>query len=408
MNAYIARQPIYDYEKHVVGYELLYRSGRGSGARIIDGDAATRDVLYDAVNVFGLSSLTNHLPAHINFTRNLLLNDFAYTAKPEEIVVGVLGGMEIDDALIAKLGELKRNGYTLALDDYDGSRRFDKITHFFDIIRLDIRQRNWLLLQEMVDSLWRGGLKLLAERVETFDDFHHVRNLGFELFQGYFFEKPVSIAKKKPPLSASSYGQLMYELSKPDLSITRCADIIRQDVVLTYLLLRQMQTAFYYRGNTIQDIREALVMMGTDAVRRWVCMVLLKQNSVTQSDEQAKKAYLRGVFIERLITDSTMDLDPGKGLLMGMLSLLDQIMGVRLEILLGELDTLDPAVRNALLGKEENDYSLFLQYAIIWEMGNERLVLPDIHLRMHDSDVFGLYMECIRETDAVFAAAEGG
>ena len=407
MYAYIARQPIYNFEKKIAGYELLYRNGSGNAARIVDGDAATRGVLSDAITVFGIPQLTNKLPAYINFTRNLLLNDFAYLANPKEIVIEVLGDMTVDEPLIQKLGELKRAGYTLALDDYAGGFKYEKITQFFDVIRIDVSTGNHLQHRETVEKLWRGGLKLLAERVETLDDFTNAKNMGFELFQGYFFQRPTCISKRIPPLSASSYGQLMNELLKPNVDFDVCCNIIKRDVVLTYLLLRQVQTAQYYRGNTVEDIMHCLVVMGTEALRRWVCLVLLKQSSVTHTDEPAKRAFLRGRFIERLMENANTRLNPGQGFLLGMFSLLDQVMGLRLENLLGGMD-LNPALKDALLGREENEYALFLQYAVIYEMANERLILPDVHLRLNGAEVSSLYMSCITETDAAFARIEGG
>ena len=408
MYAYIARQAIYNYQKKVVGYELLYRNGYGNSARIIDPDAATRGVLSDAVTVFGLSQLTNHLPAYINFTRNLLMGDFAYQASPKEIIIEVPGVLEVDEELMLKLGELKRAGYRLALDSYtrETGARFDRITQFFDIIRIDVSKGNQLQRQETVNKLWRGGLQLLAERVETLDDFLSARKLGFELFQGYFFEKPVCLSKQTPPLSASSYGQLMNELLKPDISYSNCCAIIQRDVVLSYLLLRRVRTASYYRGNTIGEIKQALVMMGTDALRRWVCLVLLKQSNVTQSDEMSRKAFLRGRFLERLAENANTRVEPGQCFLLGMFSLLDQVTGQSMTSLMEGVE-LNPPVKAALLGREENDYSLFLQYAVIYEMANPRLLLPDIGLRLNGAEVSSLYMSCISDTDAAFSHIEG-
>ena len=402
MYAHIARQPIFDQDKKVVGYELLYRDGRGGNkAEIADGDAATRGVLSDAITVFGIPQLTNRLPGYINFTRNLLLGDFPLLANPREIVIEVLGEMEVDSLLIKKLGELKKAGYTLALDDYNGGFKFNKATQLFDIIRVDVSQYNNLQQKELIKKIGHGRIKLLAEKVETMEDFATARANGFMLFQGYFFEKPTLMRKEIPPLSASSYGRLLTELLRPDIDFDVCSGIIENDVVLTYMFLRQIQTANYYRGTLISEIKHGMVMMGTEELRRWVSLVMLKQGNITHSDEMPRRAFLRGRFIERLIENADTRLDERQGFLMGMFSLLDQIMGLRMESLLRDL-RLAPAVEAAILGREENEYARFLQFAVIYEMENMRLVLPDIRLRLTEEEVATMYMSCIEETDLAF------
>lgn len=401
MNAYIARQPIFDREKRVAGYELLYRSGLSNVARIHDEDMATQGVLSDAITVFGLRQLTNRRPAYINFTRNLILNDFALLANPREIVIEVPGDIEVDSLLIDKLLELKRAGYSFSLKDYKRRGRFHQFTQLFDVIRVNFSALSAIQRRETMKKLGQTGGRLLAERLETEDDFVTAVNLGFALFQGYYFERPSCLSKEMPPLSASSYGRLLQELLRPSVDFDICTDIIQHDVVLTYLLLRQVHTAQYYRGNTISGIRHCIVMMGTENLRRWVCLVLLRQNNVTSSNEMSRRAYLRGRFAELLMENANTRLDPRQGFLLGMFSLLDQVMGVRLETLLGEMD-LDPRLKAALMGQEENEYARFLQYVVIYEMGNEKLILPDIRLRLSEDEVSRLYMECMVETDAAF------
>ncbi len=409
MYAYIARQPIFNTAEKVVGYELLYRDGTaGNAANIMDGDAATRGVLADAITVFGIPKLTNKLPAYINFTRNLLLNDFAYLANPKEVVLELMEDMEVDGLLIDKLRELRKAGYTLALQGYGYSTRFDKITQFFDVIRVDFRKYNTLQVQEILKRMGKTSfrLKMLAEKVETYEIFAAAKKMGFELFQGYFFEKPTKLSKQVPPLAASSYGRLLNELMQPTVDFDVCCQIIKSDVVLTYMLMRQVQTVNYYRGNIVTEIKHGLVMMGTDELRRWVCLVMVRQTNLTHSDEMPKKAYLRGRFIEKLMENSNEGLDPRQGFLMGMFSLLDQILGVPMDQLLKDLQ-LDDEMKATLQGEAETRYSKYLQYVILFELGNSRLVLPNLYLRLGESQVSALYMACIADTDKAFSRMGG-
>ena len=405
MNAYIGRQAIYNQDMVIAGYELLYRNGMAKRAAVItDEDAATRGVLSDAVTVFGIANLTNNLPAYINFTRKLIMDDFAYLVDPCMIVIEVPASVSMDDALETKLSELHRVGYQLALDGYsevNGLLRFDRMIELFDVIRVNVGGANRLKMVDLARRLRRSRAKILAERIENEQDYDNAMTLGAKLFQGYFFEKPTCLSKEIPPLAASSYGRLLNELLGENVNFDRCADIVQNDVMLTYLLLRQVQTLNYYRGTTISDIRHTMVMMGTEGLRRWVSLVLLKQNNVSHSDVLSRRAYLRGRFIERLMENADTELQPRQGFLMGMFSLLDRVMGIQLQTLLKDLN-LEPALKDALLGKAENEYSMFLQYAVIYEMANERLILPDIGLRINEIQVSHLYMQCIADTDAAF------
>ncbi|NCC66738.1 MAG: HDOD domain-containing protein [Clostridia bacterium] len=404
MYAYVARQPIFNIYKEVVGYELLYRDGKsGNAANIVDGDAATYSVLSDAITLFGLPMLTNKHRAFVNFTRNLIMNDFVFLTNCDDIVVELLEDVNVDPVLIKKLEDMKQAGYILALDDYAGDPRFDVILPLLDIVKVDFelspdRKRQ----RELAEKLMNVQVTLLAEKVETLEDFDAAVDMGFTLFQGYFFEKPRIFNKRIPTLAKSSYGRILGELQKPEVDFDTCAHIVHSDASMTYMLMKKVQSLNYYRGNPIVGIKLALVMMGVSDLRRFILLLLARKNNVSQSDEMVRQAYLRGLFVEKLIKNSNYELDSEQGFLLGMFSLLDRILGTNMEDLLKDIG-LDPDVKQALIGGEENIFSLFLQYVLIYEMGNPRLILPDVMLRVDDRTVADFYMECIVNTDATFA-----
>ena len=406
MFAYIGRQAIYGKELVVSAYELLYRNGGGGNSvKILDGDAATRSVLTDAVNVFGISQLTDGLPAFINFTRNLIMEDFAYMASPKEIVVEVPGNITIDEPFVRKLSDLRRSGYQLSLDSYNemnGALRFNDILPMFDVIRVNVGAFSRLQLTNMVRRLRQSRARLLAERIETEEQFDLALNLDFAMFQGYYFEKPSRLSKQLPPLSQSAQGRLLNELLLPNIDFDYCVHIVRENSLLSYLFMRESTTsAVLMQQDPEKYIKRGMVRMGTDELLRWVCLTLLMQSNVTNTDEMSRRAYRRGRFIELLMENSETQLHPGKGFLLGLFSLLDKVMNVRMETLLSEMN-LDREIKDALLGREENEYSLFLQYVVIYEIANPRLILPDIHLKIEEKDVSMLYMTSIANTDAAF------
>ena len=415
MNAYIGRQPIFDRFNRIVGYELLYRNSRSpDSAKIRDGDAATRGVLSDAISVFGLPQLTNRLPAYVNFTQNLLMTDFALKAKPSEIVVMVMDSVDVDEPLAEKLRELRKRGYKLALHSFEGQNKFRRFTGLFDIICVDFSRVNSIQRKEIARNFAGPGLELLAMKVESFNDFTTAKNMGYSLFQGYYFEKPACLMRELPPLSGSTYGRLLVELVKPEPNMRVCRAMIMNDIVLSYMILRQAPKDSPYRQRTASNLQQSLMVMRAEDIWRWIFVVLLQQANITNSDELPRQAYLRGLFIERLAKRSELRFNSQNGLMLGIFSLLDQVMGIPMEELLEGFE-MEPAMRNALLKKddlfaleEQNDpYSLLLRYVMIYEQENEWMELPDIQVRMNDNEIYNLYMTCTADTDATFERAMG-
>ncbi len=409
MYAYIGRQAIYNTVFNVAGYELLYRRNQQAGAAAtgMDGDEMTKSVLLDAVNVFGIKNLTNGLPAYINFTRNLIMDDFAYLFDPNEIIVEVPAEVFVNEALANKLSGLQRAGYRLSLNSYseqNGRLKFDQIINMFDVIRIKTGGKNKLQLKDMLQRLRMCRAQLLAERVETEAEFEMVQSLKFTLFQGYFFERPDTVTKQVS-LTATPYGRMLLELMKPYPNFEMCCRVVESDSVLTHLFLRHALKARYARDNIALEIRRAMTMIGLEGIRNWTTVQFLKQVNIANSDEQARRAYLRARFIERLILNADTTIPKDQGFYMGMVSMLDQVTGMTRDAILSEL-RLSPEAEAALRGTEQNEYSKFLQYAMAYDQASGSMQFPNIGLYIEDRYVSGLYMECMEETDKAFAGED--
>ena len=404
MEAYLARQPIFDTQYQVQGYELLYRDAQNqTKAEFVNGDQATRCLLSDAITLFGLPNLTNSKPAFINFTENLILSGYFSLTRPEEVVIELLENITVSDRLIEKLKEMKERGYTVALDDYDQSARFDPIMPYIDIIKVDMRLTG-PEQQGQIARVWGGknGKHLLAEKVETYAEFARAKDLGYQLFQGYFFERPVTLHKDLPAMSLSSYARILALLRSGCEDFQKCAEIIHSDVVLTYRLMQRIQTTQYYRRSPIRSLQHALATMGAAELRRWVILIMARVNNTTVGDDElVREAYLRGCFARRLMVVCRPDEDSENGFLLGMFSLLDKILGIDLGTITREV-ALPPEVEAALLGKEHNFYYQLLQFIVAYEMRGPQSALPDIGLDIPFSRVSDLYMQSLAETDYTF------
>ena len=394
----IGRQPIYSRDFVVSSYEFLYRSNAGvSAAAFGDEDAATRTVVSNAINLFGLSELTDGAPAYVNFTRNLILTNLAYMARPDQIIVEVPGGILVDERLKERLYELKNLGYRISLGGYNqrtAQLKFNEIVHLFDFVRLNVRLHNRLQLRDLVSAIRRrSNAHLIMEQVESEADYDKVKDMDF------LFERPVSITKSVD-LAELSYGRIFNECVRPDCDFEICAAIIERDPMLTYMLLGGMPRFDANRLRRTQDIQRVVMPMGTNGIRKWACSILLKNINVGASDALPHKAYTRGEFLSRVIQSSAADIPDYNGFILGVFSLLDEIMGISKEELFGALH-IPMEVRDALMD-EHNEYYEFLRCVRSYEKSYR---FPDdarIHMNLSAARLNMLYEECARETDRVW------
>lgn len=402
MYTFLARQPIFDDKYNVYGYELLYRDAdQASFANVTDGNFATKRVLSDAITLFGLNTLTDSKPAFVNFTEELILEEFPTLADPKDIVVELLEDVKITPKIIEKVAKLKNEGYTIALDDYSGDPNFDEILPYIDILKVDFMLTE-KVAQENIAKKLGHTLTLLAEKVETNEEYEWAKSMGYKLFQGYFFSHPVTYKKKTQRIAFATSLMLMAELGKENVDFAKCSSIIRTDTVLTYKLLQKMSTVEYFRGHAINKVENAFTMMGVSNLRRWLLLVVARGNNKTGSDELARLAFLRGLFAESLIKKSSKSNESESAFLMGMFSLLDKILGEDKEKLLEHL-VISEAVRDALLGKLENIYSQLLDFIIDYENQRNRISLQSLGINVSEDEILRIYANCVAGVDATFS-----
>lgn len=402
MYTFLARQPIFDDKYNVYGYELLYRDAdQASFANVSDGNVATKRVLSDAITLFGLNTLTDSKPAFVNFTEELILEEFPTLADPKDIVVELLEDVKITPKIIEKVAKLKSEGYTIALDDYSGDPNFDEILPYTDILKVDFMLTE-KVAQENIAKKLGHTLTLLAEKVETNEEYEWAKSMGYKLFQGYFFSRPVTYKKKTQRISLATSLMLMAELGKENVDFAKCCSIIRTDTVLTYKLLQKMSTVEYFRGRAINKVENAFTMMGVSNLRRWLLLVVARGNNKTGSDELARLAFLRGLFAESSIKKSSKSNESESAFLMGMFSLLDKILDEDKEKLLEHL-VISEAVRDALWGKAENIYSQLLDFIIDYENQRNRISLQSLGINVSEDELLRIYANCVAGVDATFS-----
>lgn len=409
MKSYIARQPILDQTGSVCAYELLYRQENATTANIQENeneqDQATRTVISNAFTVFGLKNLTNGKRAYINFPEQLLLDNTALLLKQEQVMIEILENVSVSGGLVEHIKALREKGYSFALDDYTGNPAFAPLLPYVDVVKVDFRLTNLVEQKRIADQLAKRGPILLAEKVEDETVFLRAQKQGYRLFQGYFFEKPMTMARETPKINEISLMQLIKELNKTDANLNTCAAIIRTDAYLTFQLLKSASKMKYYRGNSIHTIEHAVAFLGINELMRWTMLIFGRGMNHTRSDETVRAAYLRGVFAESLLdTSKNYQEQKGEGFLLGMFSLMEQIMDTKMEKLILEI-SLPDEVKNCLLGKGNKFYTELLEFIKAYERIPCQLPKELAH-EIPMERVTDLYIQSVMETDQSFNCIE--
>ena len=346
---FVGRQPIYNNKLEVMAYELLYRSNQENHAQFLDGDVATTEVIINAFLEMGLEQLVGRYPAFINLSRAFIVGDRPLPLSHKRVVLEVLEDIEPDAELIEALRKLARQGYIIALDDFVHRPEFEPLLELAHIVKVDVLGVEPEVLAQRVNRLRRGNLKLLAEKVETHEQFEHCKQLGFDYFQGYFFCKPNVVQRRVNPANRLVLLGLMAELQHPQTDLQKLEQLVAQDATLTYRLLRYVNSPCVAMRRKIESLRRALVIIGSNTIKNWITLILL-----TRLDDKPRElmvtALVRAKMCELLgAAHNEHGLD--RFFTVGLLSTLDAMLDKPIEELLEGLPLVDE-IKAALLRYE--------------------------------------------------------
>ncbi len=274
---FIGRQPILDAAGETVAYELLFRSSnKNAYDPTVDGDAATSQVLINAVQELGLNKIVGKKLAFVNLT-NLFLEqpELVELLPRDRVVLEILETIEVNQSVIDGVKSLKASRYTIALDDFQDTEEFAELKPLADLIKYDISQHTIAELCQIADKNTGTGVRLLAERVETQDQFQVLQAAGFDLFQGYFFSKPEILTGKKIPSNKGTLLQLLSQLNNPGISLEEITNLLRRDVSLSVRALKYVNSPLNGLLQEVTSIKQAAVLLGRDTIRHWVTLLLV-------------------------------------------------------------------------------------------------------------------------------------
>jgi EAL and modified HD-GYP domain-containing signal transduction protein len=365
-----ARQPVFDARNRIYGYELLYREDGGTAYTCDDGDVATSNVMAASFLSMGFRELSGQKKALINFTKNMLLHGVATLFPKEQIVVEILEDVEPSEDVVAACRELKKQEYTIALDDFVFRPGYEALIEIADIIKVDFMlTRTEFERKQVVQRFRNGRIRFLAEKVETNQDFQMAVKAGYSLFQGYYFSKPVIESSKGIPPAKMNHVNLIKILQKSEPDFTEITGLIEKDVAFSYEILRIANTTHYYRGSKIVSVRQAALRMGLEELKKWALITTLRKIGGESQDMVISLCAQRAKALELLCGKLQLSGRKMEFYTLGIFSMIDVLMGCPMEQILNEL-SVSEEVRLVLLGQaEEGNMAACYRLVLAYEKG---------------------------------------
>ncbi|KZN14952.1 EAL and HDOD domain-containing protein [Marinomonas sp. TW1] len=387
----VARQPIVDEHLAVMGYELLYRkSALAHHADVVDEVGATAQVISASLFELGMENLVGSNKAFVNFPRSYLLSANGIPTSRENLVVEVLETAGFDANLLAALRRWKSAGCLLALDDFVFETKLTPFVELVDYVKLDILSLGHDGFHQQVDALRGFDVKLIAEKVETWEDYQFCRLLGVEYFQGYFFEKPELMTTKSSRVNSMTLLRLMSSLlDTSNLNVDDIEQIVSQDAGLVHKLLRYLNSPMTGLMVSVDSVRLAVMLIGVEKLKALTNLLLMSE-MVGEQHALLEQIIIRAKHAELMAIYRSYD-NQDKYFLAGMLSMMDVCTGMPLEEVLGELPLPNEFI-NAIVhraGRVGETLDLVDRYS------NQRSIDSDQDL----SDLKGTYLAALKWSD---------
>ena len=300
MQVFVARQPIFDTRKRVVAYELLFRSSMDNWFPKIDGDVASSKVINDALTTFDLQTLTAGKKAYINVTRRVLCEGLYTILPPRQTVIELLETVDADAETIAAVRAARAAGYDVALDDFVARPALEPLVSLVNILKVDFLVTTPEECRRIREHNRGRKMTLLAEKLETAANVRDAEQMGYTLFQGYFFQRPEIISREDIPPSKLTYVRFLRELQAPTLDFDGIEAIIKHDVSLSVKLLKFLNSAAFGWRSRVTSLKQALVLLGERPFRKWASLIAIVGMSDDRPPELALVSLTRAKFAERL------------------------------------------------------------------------------------------------------------
>ncbi|MFT5756457.1 MAG: EAL and modified HD-GYP domain-containing signal transduction protein [Alteromonadaceae bacterium] len=369
MKVYTARQPILNAKKQVVAYELLFRDSEKNSFPVdVSPDIATAKLLVNSYLSIGLDEMTDGKPALINFPISILSDHLVNMTPYNNIIVEILETVEPNDENYEVLRKLFQQGFILALDDFIYSPAWDRFLPFIKLIKIDIIETPLLSIAHLVPTYRQHNIKLLAEKVETYEDFLQAKKLGFEYYQGYFFYKPEMLVSVEMDSSHPFVMPIYREIMKEGYSYKKLEKYFANDINLTYKLLRFVNSVFFGHSKDITSIKQAIAYLGETQLRKFICLILMAELNPQKPQVLIQNTILRARLCEVFAKIMGLTQLTEYAFLTGLFSTIDAILDRPLDKILLSMP-LAEEINEALIEKK-GDLAKCLAFVVAYTEGD--------------------------------------
>lgn len=366
MEVYVARQPIFDRKMGTYGYELLYRRSKNNFFEGISDDQATAELINNAFLVMRINELTNGTRAFINFSTELLEQEIPLLLPKESIVVEILERVEPTASVVNACKILKSQGYMLALDDFVFHDSYLPLLKIADIVKIEFPTTALEKQRQLIKGF--SNIRFLAEKIETRKDYHIAKELGYDFFQGYFFSKPVILSGNELVGLNANLVRLINEMNNEESDYSKISQIIERDLGLSYKLLKLANSIFFASKYRIASIKQAIVRLGSNEIKRWLYLMMLKEIQSIENKELIKNCLVRGKLMDLIATELGNKTNSLEFFMTGMFSSIDVLLNRSMSEIVDELP-LSTSVKEALLGRD-NELRRMLNSILLLEAGS--------------------------------------
>ncbi len=360
---FIARQPIYNRDKGVMGYELLYRNNSLNKATFSDGDQASCETILNTFMHIGIDNIAGSALAFINLPREFIVNENLTPMFNEQAVLEILEDIEPDEDVINGIKRLKSKGYLIALDDFVYRESLIPFIELADFIKIDINALSKEDVIQQLTLLKPYNTQFIAEKVETHELYDFCYEQEFDFFQGYFFCHPEMLKRKSLPSNKLVILNLIKKLQDPEIESDQLEKILIQDITLSYKLLRYINSAAFGLRREIESIKDAIILLGLNNLKNWVSLIMMSKIVDKKPTELIIIGMIRGKMCELLAEIHHPEIKQ-QMFVIGLFSVLDALMDQPLIDLLDNV-ILSTEIKLALLdfaGHQGEIYHSVLQY----------------------------------------------
>tara|TARA_R110001583_G_scaffold100831_2_gene246970 strand:- start:11665 stop:12894 length:1230 start_codon:yes stop_codon:yes gene_type:complete len=378
----MARQPIFDRQLKVIAYELLYRSDTDSDADFLDGEKASSEMLLNTYTSISDEGSTKRVPAFIHLNREMLIRQNVPQLLRKQIVIELLEDSAIDAELVEAVRKLREDGFKVALDNFFYDEKYIPLLKLVNIVKINVEQLSEQELKEHIQKLAPYRVTLLAQKIETLEHLYECVDLGFKLFQGHFLSKPQVIKGKKVATNTLALMQVVQELQRPGTTASAVERLIIKDPVLTFKLLRIVNSATYALVRKVESLNQAVVMLGMEQVRKWATLISLSSTD-NKPAELSRSLLARGRMCE-LLAESMNYPNTSNYFMVGMMSSINALLDMDMDTVLEQIPLNDEI--KAAIGKHEGSMGMVLEATLAYERGEwERLGEFEINDAIYES-----------------------